>query len=60
MLCYKDMTFCTFYKTCAIADECHRPATDEVAQGARECGLPIAHFTSTPECHIEEVTSDDT
>lgn len=61
MICYRDMTFCEFYKDCADADECHRPLTDEVKRladqwwGKEEGGAPIAVFVEKPSCHVEKV-----
>ena len=55
MICYKDMTFCTHYKDCAQADQCHRPLTEDVKQAAKEWwgsdDYPIAIFADTPFCH---------
>ena len=54
MICYKDMTFCTFYKECDNAKTCHRPLTPKVAKLAEEFGLPICQFTDKPECFVEK------
>jgi len=51
MICYRDMTFCTFYKDCANATDCERKLTPEIAEAAEEFGLPIAQFTAPPQCH---------
>lgn len=51
MICYKDMTFCTFYKDCANATDCERKLTPEIAEAADEFGLPISQFTAPPKCH---------
>lgn len=57
MMCYRDMTFCTFYKTCAKAKRCHRPLTPQVkAQAANWWGsddAPIAVFGEKPQCYEE-------
>ena len=50
MIVYKDMTFCPYWKTCAKADDCHRPLTQEVVDGAKSIGLPIAQFAEVPQC----------
>ena len=50
MIVYKDMTFCPYWKNCARANECHRPLTQEVVDGAKSIGLPIAQFAEVPEC----------
>lgn len=54
MLCFHDMTFCSFYKNCATAKagDCHRPMTPEVEKAAEQAKLPIAHFTTQPDCHV--------
>ncbi len=55
MLCYRDMTFCTFHEDCAKAPTCHRPLTDEVKRGAAEWwggnDAPVALFLEKPACH---------
>lgn len=54
-MCFRDMTFCTFYKDCANAGTCHRPLTPEVSQAAEKRwggkDAPIAQFISQPACH---------
>ena len=65
MMCYRDMTFCTFYKNCADAKDCHRPLTPEVEKAADEWfkswrkgdddqGAPICMFSEKPECWKEK------
>jgi len=49
MLCYKDMTFCSYYKECKDKD-CIRALTPEVEESARKFGLPISHFAERPDC----------
>jgi hypothetical protein len=51
MICYKDMTFCTFYKDCANATDCERKLTPEIDEAAKEFGLPLAIFSGKPQCH---------
>jgi hypothetical protein len=53
MICYKDITFCTFYEDCKDAKECHRALTPEVIKQANEWmkNPPIATFMEKPECH---------
>jgi hypothetical protein len=54
MLCYKDMTFCTFYTDCANGEDRHRALTDEVRKQAEKWwgseDAPIARFANKPEC----------
>ena len=49
-MCYKDMTFCDFYKECQKGDSCKSALTEGVQQAAEKAFLPIAHFRSYPEC----------
>jgi hypothetical protein len=62
MMCYKDMTFCRFYKDCAKADDCPRAYTDEV-QAAAELwwggeDAPVAFYMGKPSCHTPREESD--
>jgi hypothetical protein len=50
MISYKDMTFCTFYKSCADGDKCFRACTPETIQQSVRFGLPISSFCSKPDC----------
>ena len=62
MFCYRDMTFCTYYKDCIKARQCHRPLTPQVEQEAEEFwkqsklhGSPVySMFMSKPQCHEGE------
>jgi hypothetical protein len=62
MFCYKDMTFCTFYKDCTKRNECHRPLTPKVEAESLEFwkqaglhGKPIySQFMEKPQCHEGE------
>lgn len=55
MICYRDMTFCPFWRDCAKAADCYRPLTPEVQKAADEWwgedGAPIVLFASPPSCH---------
>ena len=53
MICYRDMTFCSFYTDCANAPECHRPLTPEIIAAAVAHDLPISQFMKAPWCHKE-------
>lgn len=59
MICYRDMTFCTFYLDCRKADTCHRPLTPDVRRAAEEFGLPTAVFAEQPVCFEAEDGDDD-
>lgn len=56
MICYKDMTFCTFYKDCANAKDCERKLTPEIDEAAKEFGLPLAKFVMKPPCFERDDT----
>lgn len=55
MICYRDKTFCTYYKQCKVyLDEgCHRALTDEVKRKAEEWmkDPSICTFVSPPYCY---------
>ena len=52
MPCYKDITFCRFYKECAKGHDCRKALTEEVRQGAIDWGLPIYEYISEPHCFV--------
>lgn len=52
MIAYMDMTFCSFYKNCAKAKECHRPLTEDHIRRAKEVGLPVSQYAVIPLCHV--------
>lgn len=58
MICYKDMTFCSFYKVCKKGKECDRALTKEVREKAIKwwgsTNAPIAMFGEQPKC-MEEI-----
>ena len=49
-MCYRDMTFCPFYKDCAKQSDCHRPYTPEVAELAEVHGMPVCLYVNKPGC----------
>ena len=54
MICYRDMTFCGYYRDCSKASECNRPLTDDVIAGCISwCGSSngIAQWAERPDCH---------
>ena len=61
MICYRDMTFCDFAKTCSKASKCPRALTDEVKKQAKEWWEtfkiegepPICVFVDKPSCYEE-------
>ncbi len=50
-LCYKDMTFCPFYRSCADGDHCYRALTETIKAEAEICGLPISQYMDRPPCY---------
>lgn len=52
MLCYKDITFCSFYASCIHGKECEMALTDIVIDKAEKINLPICQFVEIPDCHI--------
>ena len=63
MICYRDMTFCTFYEGCG-ADRCDRALTPEVQEQAdrwwgKEGGAPICVFGEKPECYKQKEGADN-
>lgn len=56
MLCFRDMTFCSFWQDCRHAEACRRSLTDEVRAAANRWWSgpgepPIAQFSERPPCH---------
>ena len=57
MLCYMDMTFCTYYKNCAhhLGGACHRGLTPEVMRAAerwwKSPEAPICQYAQKPNCY---------
>jgi len=53
MICYRDITFCTFYETCK--EPCYRALTPDVIAAAElwwgSEDVPIATFMEKPECY---------
>lgn len=54
MLCYKDKTFCTYYKQCLYGSSCNRALTPEVKANAMSLLLPISRFICIPDCFEEK------
>ena len=60
MICYKDMTFCPYYRECKDGKDCSRALTDAIesqadkwwGKGAGEA--PICMFGDKPECFKED------
>ena len=54
MICYRDMTFCSYWKECEKGLDCCRALTSEVRKGAKEWWgtdkPPICMFATKPSC----------
>ena len=53
MLCYRDRTFCDFYKDCKDGQECIRAATPELYKKAKDFGAPVCRFVDKPSCFLQ-------
>ncbi len=53
MMCYKDMTFCTFGQ-CAKRGECPTFLTEEMKKDAEQYPWGICTFVDKPDCFEEE------
>lgn len=52
-MCYRDRTFCKFYKNCMAGNVCLSALTNDVIEQASRIGLPISQYTNKPECFKE-------
>ncbi len=63
MICYRDMTFCSFYHLCVDGKTCVIALTPLVEQDAEHWwhgpGAPICSFATRPEC-FKEVPDETT
>lgn len=56
MICYRDMTFCEFYKNCLKGNVCIRALTPKVIEKAKkwwrdkESEPPICRYVLAPPC----------
>jgi hypothetical protein len=53
MICYRDRTFCGFYKDCKNSKACIIKLLPEVQEDADKFGLPIAQYAEKPNCHSD-------
>ena len=59
MIHYRDMTFCTHYKSCKDGVGCERALTNELMEkadkwwGGKKWEAPICTFVGRPECFKE-------
>ena len=58
MICYKDKTFCPFYKACKESKQCGRALTDDVIKAAHAWWgsdeAPICVYGEKPDCFKEK------
>jgi hypothetical protein len=61
MICYKDMTFCDYYKDCQDGDTCFRALTPEIRKRGKEWSETfgaeeelICRFDEEPSCFIKK------
>lgn len=58
MMCYKDKTFCTYYRECKEGVECSRALTEEVQEDADKWwggeNVPVCIFADKPFCFLEK------
>jgi len=52
MFCYRDMTFCDYYKECKEGEICPRALTKKVIKEANKWmkNPPICQFAEKPDC----------
>lgn len=58
-MCYRDRTYCSFYKTCIVSISCPRALTEEVIEAANKFGLPICQFEEQPSCYQSAQKQED-
>ena len=58
MMCYKDSTFCEYYKRCWDGGNCGRALTPQVIKNAEEWwgddNPPVSVFTEKPDCFVNK------
>ena len=58
MMCYRDRTYCNYYKDCKEGMFCARALTKDVSVSAKKVGLPICQFADPPECFVTGEVTD--
>jgi len=58
MICYRDMTFCNYYKTCSNGKDCERAFTPGVQEAAERWmkNPPVCFFAEKPDCYESKTT----
>lgn len=58
MMCYRDRTYCTYWKDCKLGSECKRALTSEVQESAEKWwggpDAPICFYADKPKCFEED------
>lgn len=55
MYCYKDRTFCTYYKECEDGDKCGRALTPDHIDAAEAYKIPVSTFAEKPDCFDKKI-----
>ena len=53
MICYRDMTFCPFWRECSDGFDCPRALLPRDVARAEEKGLAISQYADRPDCWRE-------
>lgn len=56
MVCYKDITFCSYYRKCLKGFGCFRSLTKAVEKDAIKKGIMVSQFADRPKCFLEKET----
>lgn len=54
MMCYRDRTYCDFYRDCADGGSCSRALTPGVQQMAEDAEMWVCRYTDRPSCYRVE------
>jgi hypothetical protein len=54
MMCYRDRTYCDFYRDCADGAVCGRALTPGVQKLAEDAEMWISRYTDRPSCYRVE------
>ena len=52
MLCYKDRTYCRFYKVCRDGKDCSQALKPEIEKAASMTHYRICQFATKPDCFV--------
>lgn len=58
MICYKNKTFCGYYKGCKDGKDCTRALTSQIIKQAEIFGLGVAVFTEEPFCYRNKKSNE--